>query len=194
MRIQMDSPPDWHLLRAEFPALASWTYLNTATYGQTPRRSVAAMAAHFERRARLACSDFLEWFDDVDEIRERIGRLLNCSGSDIAFAPSAAAALSLFLGGIEWRDGDRIVTLRDEFPNQVYYAKWLSARGVELIEMAEIQDLPLRTRAVVASTVSYIQYSSLNPFSANRCSRSAIFGNPARQPLQLAFYKLQKCV
>jgi hypothetical protein len=33
-----------------------------------------------------------------------------------------------------------------------------------------------------------------NPFSANRCSRSAIFGNPARQPLQLAFYKLQKCV
>jgi hypothetical protein len=27
---------------------------------------------------------------------------------------------------------------------------------VELIEMAEIRDLPLRTRAVVASTVSYI--------------------------------------
>jgi selenocysteine lyase/cysteine desulfurase len=150
------SQPDWHLLRAEFPALASWTYLNTATYGHAPQRSVAAVAAHFERRARLACSDFLEWFCDVDEIRERIGRLLHCSGRDIAFASSAAAALSLFLGGIEWRQGDRIVTLRDEFPNQYYYAKWLSARGVELIEMSEVRDLPLRTRAVVASTVSYI--------------------------------------
>jgi selenocysteine lyase/cysteine desulfurase len=152
----VNAPPNWPLLRAEFPALANWTYLNTATYGQTPMRSLAAMEAHFERRARLACSDFLDWFDDVDDVRRRIGRLLNCSGQDIAFASSAAAALSLFLGGIEWRAGDRIVTLRDEFPNQYYYAKWLGARGVELVEMARINELPLRTRAVVASTVSYI--------------------------------------
>ena len=151
----MSSAPGWNELRAEFPALNTWTYLNTATYGHVPLRSVAAVSAHFERRERLACSDFLQWFDDVDEIRSLIGKLLNCSGEDIAFAPTAAAAVSLFLSGIDWREGDRIVTLRDEFPNQYYYAKWLGSRGVELVEMAEIAGLPERTRAVVVSTVSY---------------------------------------
>lgn len=151
----MSSTPGWNELRAEFPALNTWTYLNTATYGHVPLRSVAAVSAHFNRRERLACSDFLQWFDDVDEIRGRIGTLLNCSGEDIAFAPTAAAAISLFLSGIDWREGDRIVTLRDEFPNQYYYAKWLGSRGVELVEMAEIAALPERTRAVVVSTVSY---------------------------------------
>ncbi len=152
----MSSAPGWNELRAEFPALNEWTYLNTATYGQLPLRSEAAVAAHFERRKKLACSDFLQWFDDVDEIRALTGRLLNCSGEDIAFAPSAAAAVSLFLSGIDWREGDRIVTLRNEFPNQYYYAKWLGSRGVELVEVAQINALPERTRAIVASTVSYI--------------------------------------
>ena len=36
--------PDWEAVRAEFPALANWTYLNTATYGQLPKRSVQAAA------------------------------------------------------------------------------------------------------------------------------------------------------
>ena len=38
--------PDWKRLRAEFPALANWTYLNTATYGQMPRAAAEAMARH----------------------------------------------------------------------------------------------------------------------------------------------------
>jgi len=42
--------PDWKALRAEFPALANWTYLNTATYGQMPRRAADAMTRHLARR------------------------------------------------------------------------------------------------------------------------------------------------
>jgi cysteine desulfurase / selenocysteine lyase len=74
---------------------------------------------------------------------------LKACGSDVS------AALSLFLGGIEWCAGDRIVTLRDEFPNQYYCAASLADRGVELIRMNEIPALPERTRAVLVSTVNY---------------------------------------
>jgi len=146
---------NWADLRAQFPALANWTYLNTATYGQMPLRAQAAVAHHFARRDELACRDFLSWFDDADEIRGLIAQLIHCGADDIAFAGNACAALSLFLGGIEWREGDRIVTLADEFPNQYYYANWLRARGAELVEMAEIEALPAQTRAVVISTVNY---------------------------------------
>ena len=58
--------PDWKALRAEFPALANWTYLNTATYGQMPRSAADAMNRHLARRDELACGDYLAWFDDMD--------------------------------------------------------------------------------------------------------------------------------
>src|SRR5580658_1361093 len=146
---------NWDSIRAEFPALENWTWLNTATYGQVPLRTRAAVDRHFAQRDEKACTDFLTWFDDVDGIRGLIGQLINCEGEDVAFAMNAASALSLFLGGMEWHEGDRIVTLRDEFPNQYYCAAALADRGVELIRMNEISSLPERTRAVLVSTVNY---------------------------------------
>src|SRR5262245_58908527 len=112
---------DWQQIRAEFPALSEWTYLNTATYGQTPRRATAAAARHFERRDRMACSDFMDWFDDMDRIRGRIAEFIHCLPGDIAFIQNASTALSLLMGGLDWKHGDRIVTLENEFPNQYYY-------------------------------------------------------------------------
>jgi cysteine desulfurase/selenocysteine lyase len=146
---------NWEAIRAEFPALENWTWLNTATFGQVPLRTRAAVDRHFARRDETACADFLTWFDDMDEIRALIARLINCEADDIAFAMNAASALSLFLRGMDWNEGDRIVTLRDEFPNQYYCASSLADRGVELIKMNEINSLPERTRAVLVSTVNY---------------------------------------
>jgi cysteine desulfurase/selenocysteine lyase len=146
---------NWDAIRAEFPALQNWTWLNTATFGQVPMRTRSAVDRHFARRDETACSDFLTWFDHVDGIRALIAQLINCRADDIAFAMNAASALSLFLGGIDWREGDRIVTLRDEFPNQYYGAAAYAERGVELIKMNEINSLPERTRAVLVSTVNY---------------------------------------
>jgi selenocysteine lyase/cysteine desulfurase len=146
---------DWSAIRDEFPALSHWTYLNSATYGQVPVRSQVAVARHFEHRNELACTDFLSWFDDADGLRALLAQLIHCAADDIGFLPTACSALSLFLGGIDWKAGDRIITLADEFPNQYYYANWLRNRGAELIEMAEIDRLPEQTRAIVISSVNY---------------------------------------
>lgn len=147
---------NWNKIRAEFPALRHVTYLNSATFGQLAMRTQAAVAQHFERRDAHACADFLTWFDDMDELRGLLGKLVNCAAADVAFVPNAATALSLFLGGIEWQPGDRIATLPNEFPNQFYYANWLAAKGVELVECPGLAVLPERTRAVVLSTVNYM--------------------------------------
>jgi selenocysteine lyase/cysteine desulfurase len=56
---------------------------------------------------------------------------------------------------MDWHAGDRIVTLRDEFPNQYYFAASLADRGVEFVETDGIESLPDRTRAVLVSTVNY---------------------------------------
>jgi cysteine desulfurase / selenocysteine lyase len=149
--------PDWQAIRAEFPALAGRTYLNTATYGQLPRAAVERAVQHFQRRDSHACADFLEWFDDLDPLRAAIGRLLHATAADIAFVPNASSALALAMSGFDWQAGDEILTLEDEFPNQLYAAQAESGvRGVECRWDELDQYITARTRLVLLSTVNYV--------------------------------------
>ena len=102
---------DWKKIRAEFPALERWTFLNTATFGQLPKRATDAVAHHFARRDRYACTDFMEWFEDADSVRASIARLIHAGPGDIAFISNSSAGLSLLIGGIDWKPGDQMVTL-----------------------------------------------------------------------------------
>jgi selenocysteine lyase/cysteine desulfurase len=150
--------PDWKTLRGEFPALANWTYLNTATYGQMPRSAVDAMSRHLARRDELACDDYLTWFDDMDAIRELCARLVHCNAPDIAFVISASTGLASLIQGLPWEAGDEVLTLDDEFPNQLYVSVVLARFGVQLRMVAWSEFYPSvneRTRLVVMSTVNY---------------------------------------
>lgn len=150
--------PDWQQIRDEFPSLAQWTFLNTATFGQMPRCAAEAVNRHFARRDELACSDFMQWFADADGTRARIAEFINCRPDDIAFIQNASTGLSLLLGGLDWKAGDRIVTLENEFPNHYYYPAHLRGRGAEFVETPFdrfFDCLTPRTRLVAMSTVSY---------------------------------------
>ena len=148
--------PDWAAVRAQFPALAGVTYLNTATYGQTSRASLEAVQAHFARRDAHACSDFLSWFDDIDRVRGKIARLVNApSAADIAFCSTASAALSWLCNGLSWRPGDKVIALADEFPNNSYFPATLSRFGVQFIESewADLRVISIRAMCVQCSSV-----------------------------------------
>ena len=148
----------WNEIRKEFPALSEWTYLNTATFGQMPRCAANAVARHFTRRDERACTDFMSWFNDCDRLRARVAAFINCQPSDIAFIQNASAGLSLLMGGLDWKTGDEIVTLEDEFPNHYYYPSHLRLRGVEFVETdweGLYGRLTPRTRLVAISTVNY---------------------------------------
>jgi cysteine desulfurase / selenocysteine lyase len=149
---------DWRAVRSEFPAIENWVFLNTATYGQLSRSTTQAISDHFAHRDRTACADFLSWFDDADRIRNSVASLIQCTGADIAFVPNASTALALMMSGIRWEPGDRIVSLRDDFPNNLYFPAHLASRGVEFREVdwedfyTSVDD---RTRLVLMSTVNY---------------------------------------
>ena len=149
---------DFSTIRGQFPALAHWTYLNTATYGQMPLVASEAANRHFARRAEFACTDFLSWFDDMDAIRELCARLINCTAGDIAFVTSAANGLAWLTSGIDWHAGDEILTLDPEFPNQAYQVALEQRFGVRYRAVpwpeffGAVSD---RTRLVVLSTVNY---------------------------------------
>ncbi len=157
--------PDWNQVRAQFPVLENWVYLNTATFGPVPRCAREAMERHARRRDEQACLDFIEWFDDADGVRELAARLMGASAADIAFVPNTGAALGWLVQGIDWKPGDRVVALEEEFPNNTYFGHSLAARGVEFVE-APLEGgefcldrflgaIDARTRLVLMSTVNY---------------------------------------
>ena len=150
--------PDWKALRAEFPALAKWTFLNTATYGQLPRSAAQAIGRHLARRDETACDDYLNWFDDMDAIREACARLVHCEPEDIAFVLNASTGLAALVLGLSWQPDDEVLTLDDEFPNQLYVSAALGRFGARLrtVTWPEFYEaVNARTRLVVLSTVNY---------------------------------------
>jgi cysteine desulfurase / selenocysteine lyase len=149
---------NWETVRAEFPALLEWTFLNTATFGQLPRRSTEAVAKHFAHRDELACGDFLNWYDDMDRVRAKAAQLIHCDADDIAFIANASTALGILMAGLDWRAGDRILTLEHEFPNNLYAPGMLGRVGVEMVECPWerfYESVDARTRLVCISSVNY---------------------------------------
>ncbi|HLW75555.1 MAG TPA: aminotransferase class V-fold PLP-dependent enzyme, partial [Bryobacteraceae bacterium] len=129
-----------------------------ATYGHVPLRSSAACARHFAHRDHLACSDFLAWYEEADRMKTPIARLINASPLDIAFVQNSSVALGLIAGGLDWKPGDNLVTLADEFPNQLYLSAHIAHRGVELREALPgnlDRAIDSRTRLVALSEVNY---------------------------------------
>jgi selenocysteine lyase/cysteine desulfurase len=132
--------------------------LNTATYGQMPRCASDAMQRHLARRDERSCADFIDWFDDMDVIRGSCARLLNCAAADIAFVVNASTGLATLLLGLSWQPGDEVLTIDDEFPNQLYVSAVLERYGVKLRAVPWsrfYQSVNMRTRLAVLSSVNY---------------------------------------
>jgi cysteine desulfurase/selenocysteine lyase len=190
---------DWAAVRAEFPSLARWTFLNTATFGQLSRRSVEAVANHFARRDETACHDFLTWFADHDRLREKLASLIHSAPADIAYVPNASAAMAVLVAGLDWQQGDEILTPEHEFPNQIYAPAFLARRGVVTRAVPPEQleaSLTQRTRLVALSTVNYstgyrVQLESL----AAACRRGGVLlyidGTQSVGALRFDFASLQ---
>ena len=152
-------------LREEFPVLEEWVYLNTAGFGPVPRFALEAADRFSARRTQGASLDFLDWYSEADQVRSSAARLIGASGDDIAFVPSAGVGLGWLMGGMDWREGDHIVTLEHEFPNNLYFPEVLAKKGVRFTRV-EIPNgvfsldrlmsaLTSRTRLVLLTWINY---------------------------------------
>lgn len=149
---------NWAEIRAGFPSIQAVTFLNTATFGQLPVAGEEAIARHLARRREFACTDFLAWFTDHDGLRVKLARLVHAQPEDIAFTPNASWALAHLLNGLDWREGDEVVTAEGEFTNHLYVAEHLTRRGVKCIRCGYeevLSSLTPHTRLVMLSTVNY---------------------------------------
>ena len=152
-------------LRAQMPVAEKWAYFDHAAVAPLCRPGADAIARWSQQALAEGDTVWLEWDRIVEQTREAAARLINARADEIALVPNTTAGINLVAEGLDWRDGDNVVILADEFPSNLYPWMNLGSRGVETRRLATdvgCLDLDLlrdacdsRTRVVSVSWVGY---------------------------------------
>jgi selenocysteine lyase/cysteine desulfurase len=100
-----------------------------------------------------------------ESCRSKMGRLWEVEPERVGFTPSAAEGMSWLARGLDWREGDNVVTTSLEFPSVAYAWRNLKSQGVEIRfvphrnwlvpEEDLIAAVDDRTRVLAVSQVSF---------------------------------------
>ena len=158
------------LRRDEFSALDDGTvFLNSASIGPLPARSVAALAECNRDRARPATWPIERLNGILDGARSLAARLINADRSEIALMPNTTTGLNIAACALPLVAGDIVLTFDGEFPANIYPWLRLGDAGVVLERIAPTAEgwpdearlhERLRDPRVRAVTVSLTQFSN----------------------------------
>jgi selenocysteine lyase/cysteine desulfurase len=118
-------------LRAEMPVTERWAYFDHAAVAPLARPAAAALKHWADEAVTAGDTAWPGWSEGAEATRRHAARLVNADVDEIALVPNTTAGISLVAEGVDWRAGDNVVTLADEFPSNVYPWLNLATRGVE---------------------------------------------------------------
>src|SRR5436309_101202 len=116
----------------EFPIVEQCTYLNCASQGPWPNRTVAAVKEVVEAAQvpHLPRATSLPNYEQL--ARTRLARLIGADEDDIVFTSNTTHGMNIAANGIQYRPGDNVVVPQREFPSLSYTFAHLAKRGVEV--------------------------------------------------------------
>ncbi|MEW6581621.1 MAG: aminotransferase class V-fold PLP-dependent enzyme [Actinomycetota bacterium] len=173
-------------IRDALPALADSTYLNTGGAGPLPvtaARAVERAVADALTAGRGSLAAYEAMTARHDRLRAALAGILNAVPDEIALAGSSTHALNMALWGIDWRDGDEVITTNLEHPGLLAPLQVIARRrgvtirtldvgtGDEDLEGAVARAATPRTRAVALSHVTWSTGAVLDVAGAARAAR-----------------------
>ncbi len=128
------------LINTEFCLDQNLIYLNHAAVSPWPKRTVDAVKAFADQNGLLGSYHYLEWLKKQSLLRQQFQQLLNApSADDIALVKNTSEAISFVAYGLDWQNGDNIVSSNQEFPSNRLAWQSLHNLGVEFRE-ANLKD------------------------------------------------------
>ncbi len=154
--------------RAEFPVTKSYIYMNHAGVAPISSRVRDAMMGFVEDATVNGAVNVETWVETAEMCRSVAAQLINADSTEIAFMKNTTQGILIAANGIDWREGDNVVTTAVEFPANVY--PWWSLKeryGVETRMAPEregrihlddiVAAIDERTRVV---TISHVEFAS----------------------------------
>ncbi|MEJ2427020.1 MAG: aminotransferase class V-fold PLP-dependent enzyme [Candidatus Thiodiazotropha sp.] len=181
-------------------------YLNHAAVAPWPRTTVEAVAAFATENATLGATNYPQWLVKEQALRVLGAELINApSQADIALLKNTSEGLSLIAHGIDWKPGDRVVSIAQEFPSNRIVWESLRSQGVQL-QILDLKNHRNPVQAIIALcdertrliSVSSVQYASglrlhLEPIGAYCRERDILFVVDAIQSLGVIPFDVQAC-
>lgn len=120
-----------------FSVLRHWRFFNHG--GVCPLPTVAADALRkYSDQASQGAYLNAGWYGRIDSLRHLFAKMIGARRGEIALIKNTSEGLGLIAAGIDWKQGDRIVTTAVEYPSNIYPWMDLSRRlGVELVMIPE---------------------------------------------------------
>lgn len=155
-------------IRQLFPAAEKYCYLNSAAVAPLPTVAVEAVSRQLRDVSENGTLNFGDWIATKNRARALVAEMLNVRHEQIAFLRNTSDGFSTVAGGLDWAEGENIVSFENEFPANFY--PWRRLRdnfGIELrlcperdgrIETEEfISLIDANTKLV---SISAVQFSS----------------------------------
>ena len=115
----------------EFGALQGRVYLNHASLGTLPNRTVTALRAFDDDRASRGSACIPKYKPVLERTRAKLARWIGADIDEVAFTNTTPAGISIVASGVTWREGDNVITTALEFPANIHPWLNLARRGVE---------------------------------------------------------------
>lgn len=118
-------------LRAAMPVAERWAYFDHAAVAPVSGPAAAAMRTWVDQSATEGDTMWPEWGRQLRAMRQASASLIGAAPEEITLVPNTTAGINLVAEGLDWRPGDNLVTLADEYPSNLYPWMHLADRGVE---------------------------------------------------------------
>lgn len=128
-----------------FPISHQHTHLNHAAVSPWPRATTEAVMKFAEENMLHGSSNYLQWQNTEQQLRDRAAQLLNAASSDeIALVKNTSEGISFVAAGLQWNKGDNVVGIRQEFPSNRFSWMALEPQGVEFrtLDLESLKDSP----------------------------------------------------
>lgn len=155
----------WARFRSLMPVTERWSYMDHAAVAPIPAPTRDCMLEWCRQLAADGDVVWPQWAERVEGVRRRCAALVGADTAEIAFVSNTTAGINVVAEGLDWRAGDNVVTLANEFPSNVYPWMNLADKGVETRRVAieggavDLERLlahcDRRTRLITVSWVSY---------------------------------------
>jgi len=165
-------------IRQEMIATTSRIYLNAGTFGPMPVCVPAAMQERMQQEwqnGRLGASGYENMRSIYDNARRGVAHILNAASDEIALTDNTGEGLNIISFGIDWHEGDEVITtnhehisllaplyqLRDRYGIRIRVAD-IGEKGERPILKAVADLVTPRTRLISLSHVSWMSGARLN--------------------------------
>ncbi|MGH2497354.1 MAG: aminotransferase class V-fold PLP-dependent enzyme [Ktedonobacteraceae bacterium] len=144
-----------------FPVTRNCIYLNHASDGPLPRPTARTMHTYIDDSSQFGNINASRWSMYEQGAHRRLASMLNVRPDQIAMTASTGDGLMHIAGGLDWREGDTIITAECEFPSNVYPWLNLQQQGVQ-VHFVKMYEQRIRVEDVLAQITGRTRLVSLS--------------------------------